>query len=178
MTMDDALRPAWRVHLGTAGITCLRLAVPSPAGRDPWPLSRVVATLAAEGAARVDRPHALGSGRGVPILHRQQMTWRGCDLHLEAQRLQSSAEVSLELPAWDELAESVAAEDMVWGLVDTVAEACDARWGAIGDGEALGDTPDLRRHPAVLVPEREADAFGITRPYAILHKSGLALLLR
>jgi hypothetical protein len=84
----------------------------------------------------------------------------------------------MELPAWDELSARIEHEDGVWDLVDTVAAACDARWGALGDGEALGDTPDLRRHIGVLVPEREGDSFGITRAYAVLPKSGLAVLLR
>ena len=171
-------RPSWRVHIGTAGVTCVRFAAGTLRDTDPWPLSRVVAEAVSLGATRGDRPHAVGSGRGVPIIHRQEMRWRGCDLHLEAQHVGGFAEVCIELPAWDELTERIEDEDAVWDLVDTVAAASDARWGALGDGEALGDAPDLRRHAGVLVPERESDAFGITHTYTVLPKSGLCLLLR
>lgn len=176
--MIDGNAPAWRVHVGTAGVTCVRFAVPWLHAGDPWPLSAVVAHAGTLGAVRADRPHAAGAGRGVPILHRQAMAWQGCALHLEAQRLDATAEVSLELPPWDELVERVESERDVWDLVDTVAGACTARWGAIGDGEALGDEPDLRRHAGVLVPLHHADGFGITRPYTLLERSGLAVLLR
>ena len=145
---------------------------------DPWPLSRAVAEVASLGATRGDRPHAVGSGRGVPIIHRQDMQWRGCDLHLESQLVAGLAEVSMELPAWDELTACIEDEDAVWDVVDTVAAASDARWGALGDGEALGDAPDLRRHAGVLVPECDSSAFGITHTYTVLPKSGLHVLLR
>ena len=171
-------RPSWRVHIGTAGVTCVRFAVGELRDTDPWPLSRAVAEVASLGATRGDRPHAVGSGRGVPIIHRQEMRWRNCDLHLEAQLVAGLAEVCVELPAWDELTERIEDEDTVWDLVDTVAAACDARWGALGDGEALGDEPDLRRHAGVLVPERDGHAFGITHSYTVLPKSALSVLLR
>ena len=170
--------PSWRVHIGTAGVTCVRLAAGTLRDTDPWPLSRAVADVASLGATRGDRPHAVGSGRGVPIIHRQDMRWRGCDLHLEAQRVAGLAELSLELPAWDELTERIDDEDCIWELVDTVAAACDARWGTLGDGEALGDAPDLRRHAGVLVRERDSHAFGITHTYAVLPNSALHVLLR
>lgn len=170
--------PSWRVHIGTAGVTCVRFASGALRDTDPWPLSRAVAEVASLGVTRDDRPHAVGSGRGVPIIHRQDLLWRGCDLHLEAQRVAGFAEVSVELPPWDELTECIEDEDAVWDVVDTVAAACDARWGALGDGEALGDAPDLRRHAGVLVQERDSDAFGITHTYRVLPKSALHLLLR
>ncbi|MBV8526719.1 MAG: hypothetical protein JOZ75_00230 [Candidatus Dormibacteraeota bacterium] len=170
--------PTWRVHIGTADVTSVRFALPPALDSDPWPLSRVVADVLTMGASRADRPHAVGPGRGVPIIHRQDLRWHGCDLHLEARHIDRLAEVSIELPPWDELTERVEAEDAVWELVDTVAAACDARWGALGDGEALGDAPDPRRHIGVLVPERDGDAFGITRAYAVLPRSGFAVVLR
>ena len=169
---------SWRVHIGTAGVTCVRFAAGALRDTDPWPLSRVVADVVSLGATRGDRPHAVGSGRGVPIIHRQDLRWWDCDLHLEAQVVAGIAEVCMELPAWDELTECIDDENTVWDLVDTVAAACDARWGALGDGEALGDAPDLRRHAGVLVPERDRHAFGITNTYAVLPKSALHLLLR
>lgn len=170
--------PSWRVHIGTAGVTCVRFAAGTLRDTDPWPLSRAVADAASMGATRGDRPHAVGSGRGIPTIHRQDMRWRGCDLHLEAQRVAGLAEVSLELPAWDELTERIEDEDTVWDLVDAVAAACDARWGALGDGEALGDAPDLRRHAGVLVQEHDSRMFGITHTYTVLPKSALHVLLR
>lgn len=169
--------PSWRVHIGTAGVTCVRFAAGLLGDTDPWPLSRAVADVMSVGGTRGDRPHAVGSGRGVPIIHRQEMRWEGCYLHLEAQHVGGLAEVCMELPAWDELTERTD-EDAVWELVDTVAAACDARWGALGDGEALGDSPDLRRHAGVLVHERDSHAFGITHTYAVLPKSALHVLLR
>jgi hypothetical protein len=170
--------PRWRVHVGTADVTCVRFALAALRDDDPWPLSRVVADVTAAGATRADRPHAAGAGRGVPIIHRQSLEWHGCALHLEAHRLAASAELSMELPSWDELTERIDDEDSVWYLVDIVASACDARWGALGDGEALGEAPDLRLHAGVLVPERDSDSFGITRAYTLLQRSGLAVLLR
>lgn len=170
--------PAWRVHIGTAGVTCVRFAAGTLRETDPWPLSRVVADIANAGATYADRPHAVGSGRGVPIIHRQDLEWRDCDLHVEAQHQGGSAEVSMELPPWDELTEKVGEEDAVWDLVDIVATASGAHWGALGDGEALGEAPDLRRHAGVIVPERDSDSFGITRTYTLLPRSGLAVLLR
>lgn len=170
--------PPWRVHIGTAGVTCVRFALAPARVSDPWPLSRVVAEVLSMGASRADRPHAVGSGRGVPIIHRQDMHWCDSDLHLEARRVDGVADVSMELPAWDELTERVEEEDAVWALVDTVAAACDARWGALGDGEALGEEPDLRRHIGVLVPERDSESFGMTHSYKELPKSGLSVLLR
>lgn len=176
--MSDIAAPAWRVHLGTADATCVRFAIPRPRDQDPWPLSAVVAGVATAGAVRNDRPHAAGAGRGVPIIHRQEMRWQGCPLLLESHVLAGSAELSLELPAWDELVEHVDSEELVWELIDTVADGCDAHWGAIGDGEALGVQPDLRRHAGVLVPSRGLDAFGTTNPYTVLPRSGLTVLLR
>lgn len=176
--MSTALSPAWRVHVATAALTSVRFAVPHPRDRDPWPLSPVVMSVSALGAERLERPHAVGAGRGVPIIHRQEMTWQRCTLHLEAQRLQDTAEVGVELPPWDELSERVDGEDSLWQLIDTVAAACDARWGAIGDGEALGTAPDLRRHCGVLVRAAAAADFAGIRPYTVLQRSALAVLLR
>ena len=170
--------PSWRVHIGTAGVTCIRFAAGTLRESDPWPLSRVVADVASLGATRGDRPHAVGSGRDVPIIHRQEMRWWDCDLHLEAQRVAGLAEVSLEMPPWDELTECIENEELVWELVDTIGAACDARWGALGDGEALGDAPDLRRHAGVLVRQHDSLGFGITHTYTVLPKSALHVLLR
>lgn len=176
--MTDTAVPAWRVHLGTADVTCVQFAIPKPRDRDPWPLSAVVAGVATAGGERGDRPHAVGTGRGVPIIHRQEMRWHGCALQLESHVLADSAAVSLELPAWDELVERVESEAFVWDIIDTVADACAARWGAIGDGEALGSQPDLRRHAGLLVQPGDVATFGMTHPYTVLPRSGLAVLLR
>ena len=170
--------PRWRVHIATAGVTCVRFAAGTLRPSDPWPLSRAVADVVNAGATRTDRPHAVGSGRGVPVIHRQAMQWKGCDCHLEAHLVDGRAEVSMELPAWDELVERVDDEDDAWDLIDIVAAASSARWGVLGDGEPLGETPDLRRHAGVLVPERDSGAFGVSHVYTRLQRSGLAVLLR
>jgi hypothetical protein len=174
--------PAWRVHLNTPGETCVRFRLPSVDDRDPWPLSRVVAELSACGARRADRPHAVGGGRGVPLIHRQAMEWRGCPLHLEAQHLSDIGfdEVALTLPSWDELSDRVDDEDALWQLIDVVAVASGASWGVIGDGEtAVEDQPDVRRHAGVVVPESRATiAPAAGARYATLPQSGLVVLLR
>lgn len=172
MTAAASAGIAWRVHLGTTGATCVRLALQPRSASDPWPLSRALAELRAAGATTADRPHALGAGRGIPLLHRQDLTWCGCALHLESLHTPGRTEVALELPPWDELVERLDREDTVWDLVDTVAAACDARHGAIGDGEPLEDgAPDLRHHVGVLLRAH-------ARPYTLLPKSGLVVLLR
>ena len=73
MTTQPATLPAWSVHLGTTGSTCVRFACDVVRDSDPWPLSRAVADLAAGGASLAERPRALGSGRGIPLVHSQRM---------------------------------------------------------------------------------------------------------
>ena len=105
MTTQSATLPAWSVHLGTTGSTCVRFACDVVRDSDPWPLSRAVADLAAGGASLAERPRALGSGRGIPLVHSQRMLWRGTTLELEAHHLRDGGndEVSVTLAAWDEL---------------------------------------------------------------------------
>ena len=171
--------PAWRVHLATADITCLRLRLAPYADRDPWPLTRVMTELTALGARAVGRPHALGSGRGMPLLHRQAWRWGECELHVEAHHAGGVDEIAVELPPWDELVELVAAEDILWRLIDTIAAASDARWGVIGDGEALEPgPPSLRRHACILVADDRCGARGVAATYTTLPLSGLTVLLR
>ncbi|MFN2581520.1 MAG: hypothetical protein ABR498_02120 [Candidatus Dormibacteria bacterium] len=168
--------PRWRVHLGTASSTCVRLRLPTRDDHAPWPLSRVVAELQAMGCARDDRPHALGAGRGMPLIHRQALRWRDMPLHLESHHVGGRDEVSLELPSGDELIDLID-EDALWDMVDRVAAACDASHGAVGDGEALEDGPPaLRRHVGVLIPAHTLEVRA--SPYTQLPMSGLAVLLR
>ncbi|MGA8636360.1 MAG: hypothetical protein WB805_16125 [Candidatus Dormiibacterota bacterium] len=160
MTTQHATLPAWSVHLGTTGSTCVRFACDVVRDGDPWPLSRVVADLSAGGASLAERPRALGSGRGIPLVHSQRMVWRGTTLELEAHHLRDGGhdEVSVTLPAWDELTTAVSEEDEVWEMIDVVAAAIMPRFGIIGDGEAIevsgADTGDwrrmLRRHTGLL----------------------------
>lgn len=177
-------RPAWSVHLPTADATCVRLRLRPRGPTDPWPFSLALTRLAALGAVGEERFRSLGAGRGEPLLASQELRWHGCPLHLETTlERDGRREVSLSLPAWDELATGDAVEDDLWELVDALAAAVDAERGALGDGEALDDgLPQraLARHLALLVPEGDAQAWplGGAARYRDLPLSGLAVLLR
>lgn len=139
----------------------------------------VLTELFEQGAVRVDRPHAVGAGRGAPLIHRQALRWRGVEIHLCAERHGGVDEISLELPPWDELVEQIDDEDDLWTLIDSVAATCDAQHGAIGDGEPLEDDPlDPRRHVGLIVVERDSGAVPLAAPYTVLPRSGLCVLLR
>ena len=138
--MTPLALPDWSVHLGTAGCTCIRFTCDRARDGDPWPLSRVVSELVATGASLAERPRALGSGHGIPLVHSQVMAWGGTVLELEAHHLrdEGSDDVSVTLPPWDELNAAVPREDDFWGMLDIVAAAITPRFGIIGDGEAIG----------------------------------------
>lgn len=159
--MTQVEPPAWSVHLSTAGCTCIRFTCDRVRDSDPWLLSRAVSELVAGGASLGDRPRALGTGRGIPLIHSQMMSWQGTTFELEAHHLRDKGndEVSVTLPPWDELAGVVAHEDDVWEMLDTVAAAITPRFGIIGDGEAIGlDRSEthadlrvlLRRHTGII----------------------------
>ena len=139
MTAQITTLPAWSVHLGTTGCICVRFACDRLRDGDPWPLSRVVTELAASGSSLSERPRALGSGRGIPLAHTQRMSWCGTTLELEAHHLRDAGhdEVSVTLAPWDELTTTIAGEDEVWNMLDTVAAGIMPRFGTIGDGEAI-----------------------------------------
>lgn len=189
-TLEARLPASWRVHVATADTTCVRLVTARVAESDPWPLTAVISAVTSLGATRADRPHAVGRGRGIPLIHRQEMIWLGCELVLEAHHHMSGAdEVSLALPPWDELCEQVGDEESVWTLVDEVAAAASAEYGAIGDGEAL-QTPMpaadaewntlLSRHCGVLVRGDVATRMSRAAAFAYceLPLSGLTVMLR
>ncbi|MBV9525448.1 MAG: hypothetical protein JOZ46_06500 [Candidatus Dormibacteraeota bacterium] len=181
--------PAWSVHVPLVGATSVRFAIPRADEDDPWPLSRALTELQRMGAEREGSPRALGAGRGVPLVHSQELRWHGVTLVLEALHVQGGAfdEVILGLPAWDELEQALPSEEELWTLVDTVAAACEARHGALGDGEAfLLDTPEdeaawqrrLARHTGLLVTEPPSTFAATACPYRTLPRSGLTVLLR
>jgi hypothetical protein len=177
---------AWSVHLPTADQTCVRVALRPCGEGDPWPFTLAVTALAGAGARPDERFRALGTGRGIPLIASQQLTWRGCPLYLET--VAAMDEASLVMPSWDEMAGSEATEDAFWDLVDTFAAAVGAVHGAVGDGEPLGQAPDhpaalaeaLARHPALLVaPPLAAGGAGCRAArYRELPASGLTVLLR
>jgi hypothetical protein len=175
----------WRVHIGTAGATWVRLAVPpSPAGA-PWTVARAVDALRDLGAEPEGRPDVLGCGRGEPLLARHDLVWRSLPVHLECRRNRDGwGEVALELPPWDELvASSEVDETSVWELVDALAAAVDARHGGLGDEDAVIPEKEYgtgRRLVGRLVREEAAersDAGGWSR-HAELAASRLNVLLR
>lgn len=180
----------WSVHLGTAGCTCIRFRCERTRDGDPWLLSRVVSELVATGSAMAERPRALGRGRGMPLVHSQTMTWCGTSLELEAHHLRDAGddEVSVTVPAWDELIDVVPDEDSVWDMLDLVASAISPRFGIVGDGEAIGSTRCetaadlralLRRHIGVLThaysPRLAPTEASV---YRELPRSGLVAMIR
>lgn len=187
MTSDDS--PSWSVHLGTAGCTCIRFTCERAGDGDPWLLSRVVSELVATGSSMAERPRALGRGHGMPLVHSQAMNWCGTRLELEAHHLRDAGddEVSVTLPAWDELVAVLPDEDSVWELIDLVAAAIAPRFGIVGDGASIGSTKCetaadmralLRRHVGVL-----AHAYSSAMPvadasvYRELPRSGLLAMI-
>jgi hypothetical protein len=179
---------SFSVHLGSADTTRIHLG-PGPRRRtDPWPLPRALTELAAVGAVRTQAPRTLGSGRGMPLLSAQDLTWSGRTVHLDVRgddddRL--GVEAFLELPAWDELVAAGVSEESVWELVDVAAAALGATAGVIADGEApLPGEPcadvvaALRRHLGVLVPEGTPDPGPVACRYRTLPRCGLEVLLR
>lgn len=151
------------VQLPSAGRTVVSLVLRPVDEGGPWPLTRVLTALGgAFDVERVGVARALGDRRGIPLVHSQELVWRGHALFLEARHGRDGTdELSLELPPWDELVGAI--DDLeLWGLIDTVATASDAQFGSIGDGEppelVLPDDPpslraQLRRHLALLLPE-------------------------
>jgi hypothetical protein len=159
-------RRGGQVALPTAGQTVVSLRLRSVDEAGPWPLTRVLSTLSAFDVERVGVARALGDRRGVPLVHSQELIWRGHPLFLEVRHGRDGAdELILELPPWDEVADGVEDAD-IWALVDSVAAASDAAFGSIGDGEppetAMPDDAamlavQLRRHLALLLPQWVAD---------------------
>ena len=124
-----------------------------------------------------ERPRALGSGRGIPLVQSQVLRWHGTTLELEAHHLRDEGndEVSVTVPSWDELVAVVPREDDVWEMIDLVAAAIAPRFGIIGDGESIGRSRCetaadmrslLRRHIGVLVHAYASEiAFADASPY-------------
>ena len=152
--------------LPSAGQTIVSLVLRPVEEGAPWPLTRVLTALGPFDVDRVGVARALGDRRGVPLVHSQELRWRGQALFLEARHGRGGVdELSLEMPPWDEVTAAAGDED-VWSLVDAVALGSDAQFGSIGDGEppetALPDDAavlraQLRRHLALLLPEWAAE---------------------
>jgi hypothetical protein len=182
--------PAWRVHLGTAEATVVRLVSHPTRGGEGWPLTRLLADVSGLGARRVAAPRAVGSGRGAPLIHSTELRWHACDVFVEARHDSASGrhEVSIELPPWDELCSRVEHEAELWDLLDVVAAASDAQHGTIGDGEATElELPEdereweqrCRRHIGVLAPASVAEMrLRSACVYRALPQSGLCMFLR
>ena len=154
------------VQLASAGPTVVSFVLRRIEDGGPWPLTRVLTALGGFDVERIGVARALGDRHGVPLVHSQELRWRGQTLFLEARHGRDGTdELSLELPAWDELVGAID-DGAVWLLIDAVATASDAQFGSIGDGEppetALPDDPpslraQLRRHLALLLPEWAGD---------------------
>lgn len=155
----------------------------------PWPLTRVLAALGGFDVERSGVARALGDRRGIPLVHSQELRWGAHAVFLDARHgRDGSDELTLELPPWDELIESVD-DDLLWDFIDTVAAAADTHFGTIGDGEApetelprdvSGLRSQVARHLALLLPDWAEDDIteagaGVARALAI---SGLLLVTR
>jgi len=194
MTQPEAVAAAaaaWNVHVATAGMTVVRLASRRSEGEEGWPLPRLLSELAALGVTGEEAPRVVGTGVGPPLIHSAELRWHDCELHAEARQLGDSGvtEVTLELPAWDELSQAVPSEEELWTLVDIAALCADAEHGCLGDGEALELAPPsdshalmlhCARHAGVLVREQTSVDVPprIAALYRRLERSGMAVLLR
>ena len=185
----DAAAPLWRVRIPTVDETCVRVRCRQPAGAGPWPISRALADLSRLGLHPSDRFRSLGSGRGRPLLHAQEATWRGLAVHLESVTTSGGrvVEAALALPAMDEVVGEVD-EDAWWELIDIFAAAVDASHGALVDGEPVDLEPaasarEWRRrvadHIGLLLPARTEVMWEASASvYAALPLSGLEVVLR
>lgn len=179
--------PPWSIHLGSALETRFHFGLPRWRASDPWPLPRALTELSRLGALRTEAPRTLGSGRGMPLLSAQSLSWCGLAVYAEMRGdAASGVEALLELPSWDDLVAGAPDEDSVWDLVDVVAAALAAGSGVIADGaapllaEVRGDDwrGALRRHLGVLVAEASVDPGAAASSYRVLPRSGLEVLLR
>lgn len=166
MSRGTHRRRRHHVDIPSAGQTILSFVLRPVEEEGPWPLTRVLSALGEFDVERVGVARALGDRHGVPLVHSQELRWRGHDVTLEARHGRDGVdELTLEMPPWDEVVDRVD-EAEVWRFVDATAAGADARFGSIGDGEPpemeLPDSPDqlraqLRRHLALLVPDWTAD---------------------
>lgn len=154
--------PLWRVHIPTVDESCVRVRCRQPAGTGPWPLSTALTELGRLGLRVTGRFRSLGTGRGQPLIHAQEASWRGLAVHLESVVTSGGAvvEAALALPGMDEVVLRVD-EVSWWELVDVFATAVDATHGALVDGEPVDLTPPpsprgwrrrIGDHLALLVP--------------------------
>jgi hypothetical protein len=180
---------AWGVHIPTVAETCVRLRCEGEAGAGPWPLARALVELGRLGLRPTERFRSLGRGRGQPLLHSQEASWRGLDVHLVSAVTEAgrTVEAALALPGMDEVVQS-ADEPSWWELADTFAAAVGGRHGALSDGEpvemeeAVGMAEwrrRLGRHIGLLVPETVAAGISPWGDlYTRLPMSGLTVILR
>jgi len=188
-------RPAgWRVCLTTVDETTISLCVPDPGDeRSPWLLAQALDLVRSGG--RAERPadpgrFIAGRRRGAPLVAGETVTWAGVPLTIAAVQSIGAAtgELTLHLPAWDEL-HLLVDEAWLWELVDDLADRLRARCGIIADGRAIG-FPDLdqpqraiqrlwRQHLGLLLPnEWRGHAAPRTQAYCELVASGLVVVLR
>jgi hypothetical protein len=178
-----------QLAIPSAGQTVVSLALRDVDDGGPWPLTRVLTALAAFDVERLGVARALGDRRSIPLVHSQELRWGEHAVFIEARHgRDDSNELMLELPAWDELVDSVD-DKVLWQLIDTVAAAADGRFGSIGDGEppetALPDDArslraHLGRHLALLVPDwmgEDVSEAGVTTA-RVLQDSGLLVVTR
>ncbi len=186
-----APEPSWSCCLPTTGETTLSLSVLRTAG--PWIGARARASLGGSPRVTADllrERYAVGGGSGPPQIHGEPLIWLGCPVWLEvcAPANEQRAEVTLRLPPWQELSQTVAEADL-WEVADVLAVDLGSDLGVVDDGATVGfpETVDaqgqalrlLQSHLGVIVPSAALGDLGRDRaPYRVLPRSGLALVLR
>jgi hypothetical protein len=187
MSKRSRARQQRRIELPSAGQTIVSLVLRPVDEGSPWPLTRVLTALGSLDIERTGTARALGDRQRVPLVHSQDLTWRGTALFIEARHGRGGIdELSLEMPPWDDVVTGLG-EDDAWSFVDTVASAADAQFGSIGDGEPPevvlpDDAPmlraQLRRHLALLLPGWAVDDIADAEviPARVLEASGLLVL--
>ena len=188
---DRAERVRWRSCWPTADETTLSFCCPLETG-GPWLAGRALDTLRAGGWVEADHSrerYVTGSRRGAPLILGEPLLWHDQPVVLEACQTDRSptGEVTLRLPPWTELAETVN-EDELWELADSMAEEFGARCGVVSDGRAIG-FPNLQtprraaqrlqsNHLGVIVPN---EWFQYLRPgsnrYQLLSRTELLVVL-
>lgn len=157
-----------------------------PGARTGAAFSEGLGQLRAGGLAPVGRFRSLGSGKGEPLTASHTLTAAGLEFEFEVLVGGGVREAAFTAPGWTELQQALD-EDSWWNLVDRLAAAVGARFGALGDGEALA--PELPssasgwnvlmwRHMGILVPRLLEPDLQMAQLYRMLPQSHLQLFLR
>lgn len=163
--------PLWRSCWPTADETTLSLCCPLEEG--PWLAGRAIGVLREVGHIRADpgrERYATGAGRGAPLIVGEPLLWRGIPAVLEVCQPggELTAEVTVRLPPWAEVAVAVD-EESIWELGDALAAGLRAHCAVVSDGRAIG-------YPDLSAPERAARGLQMTHLGVVVPPEWLAFL--